>query len=226
MKRSRPAALSPISFPLRFVEELGLSVRAALACCLFLVTGFAPDQPAALQEKRYLAGRLLVATEEMRDQRFVETVLYVVSHDQRGAMALVLNRPLARRRISELLHPPGSQPGVKESEVEITLHYGGPVEPTRGFVLHTDDYRSSNTSPLPGGIALTGDPEILRVIARGQGPRRTFFAFGYAGWAPGQLEGEMKKNAWFEIPVDEELIFGADWERKWQRAIDKRKIDL
>jgi putative transcriptional regulator len=141
-------------------------------------------------------------------------------------MALVLNRPLARRRVSELLHSPGSTPEAAESEVEITLHYGGPVEPTRGFVLHTDDYRSSNTSPLPGGIALTGDPEILRVIARGQGPRRTFFAFGYAGWAPGQLEGEMKKNAWFEIPVDEELIFGADWERKWQRAIDKRKIDL
>jgi putative transcriptional regulator len=191
---------------------------------LFLISGFAPDQPAAEEARGYLTGQLLVATEEMSDPRFVETVLYVVSHDERGAMALVLNRPLARRRIGELLRSPGSSP--ESSEIEITLHYGGPVEPARGFVLHTDDYRLATTTRLHGGIALTGDPEILQAIARAQGPRRAFFAFGYAGWAPGQLEAEMKKNAWFEIPLDEELIFGSDWQHKWQRAMDKRKIDL
>jgi putative transcriptional regulator len=191
---------------------------------LFVISGFASDQPAAVEPRRYLTGQLLVATAEMSDPRFVETVLYVVSHDERGAMALVLNRPLARRRITELLDPPGSK--SEESEDEITLHYGGPVEPTRGFVLHTDDYRLATTTRLQNGIALTGDPEILRAIARAQGPRRAYFAFGYAGWASGQLEAEMKKNAWFEIPVEKELIFGADWQRKWQRAMDKRKIDL
>lgn len=139
-------------------------------------------------------------------------------------MALVLNRPLARRPIGELVGPPASAPEV--SQVEITVHYGGPVEPARGFVLHTDDYRLATTTRLQGGIALTGDPEILRAIARAEGPRRAFFALGYAGWAPGQLEAEMKKNAWFGIPLEEELIFGADWERKWRRAVDRRKIDL
>jgi putative transcriptional regulator len=191
---------------------------------LCLISGFAGDQPAAVEATRYLTGQLLVATDEMRDPRFVETVLYVVSHDERGAMALVLNRPLARRPIGELVGPPASAPEV--SQVEITVHYGGPVEPARGFVLHTDDYRLATTTRLQGGIALTGDPEILRAIARAEGPRRAFFALGYAGWAPGQLEAEMKKNAWFGIPAEEELIFGADWERKWQRAVDRRKIDL
>jgi putative transcriptional regulator len=191
---------------------------------LCLISGFAGDQPAAVEATRYLTGQLLVATDEMRDPRFVETVLYVVSHDERGAMALVLNRPLARRPIGELVGPPASAPEV--SQVEITVHYGGPVEPARGFVLHTDDYRLATTTRLQSGIALTGDPEILRAIARAEGPRRAFFALGYAGWAPGQLEAEMKKNAWFGIPAEEELIFGADWERKWQRAVDRRKIDL
>jgi putative transcriptional regulator len=191
---------------------------------LCLISGFAGDQPAAVEATRYLTGQLLVATDEMRDPRFVETVLYVVSHDERGAMALVLNRPLARRPIGELVGPPASAPEV--SQVEITVHYGGPVEPARGFVLHTDDYRLATTTRLQGGIALTGDPEILRAIARAEGPRRAFFALGYAGWAPGQLEAEMKKNAWFGIPLEEELIFGADWERKWRRAVDRRKIDL
>jgi putative transcriptional regulator len=191
---------------------------------LLFLSSFASNQPATVEARQYLAGQLLVATPDMTDPRFVETVLYVVSHDERGAMALVLNRPLARRRVGELLRRPGSDP--EGSEVEITLHYGGPVEPIRGFVLHTDDYRLVTTTRLPDGIALTSDPEILRAIGRAQGPRRAFFAFGYAGWAPGQLEAEMKKNSWFGIPIEEELIFGADWQHKWQRALDKRKIDL
>jgi len=178
----------------------------------------------AAEEERFLTGQLLVATPEMPDPRFAETVLYMIKHDEHGAVGLVVNRPVARGPIADVLKSLGVE--TEGAGGEITLHYGGPVEPGKGFILHSDDYVLDSTTKIKDGIAVTTDSEILRALSLGKGPRRSLLALGYAGWAPGQLEAEIKANGWFSIPADAELIFGADAEKKWDRALERRRIKL
>jgi putative transcriptional regulator len=109
---------------------------------------------------------------------------------------------------------------------EIVIHYGGPVSPSAGFVLHSDDVLLKDSAKVADGIAMTSDPKLLEAIVRGQGPQQSLFIFGYAGWAPGQLENELKVGSWFVVAGDKTLIFGKDAEKKWQAATDKRKIPL
>jgi putative transcriptional regulator len=179
-----------------------------------------PSPPASTT----LAGQLLVAREELRDPRFVRTVIYMLRHDRDGAMGLVVNRPLADVPAAELL----TRFGLREDRVPgtIRLHYGGPVEPQRGFVLHTADRMVAESRLVADGIAFTGSPEMLGSIARGTGPRRSLVALGYAGWAPGQLEGEIQRGAWATIPSDAMLLFSDDHERTWERALARRKLRI
>lgn len=207
----------------RFRRLPGL-VDGAVALLLVCVMGIGSEWPAAAEESQYLTGQLLVATPEMGDPRFAQTVIYMVSHNKAGAMGLVVNRPVATGPISELLKGLGVE--SEGTSGEIAIHYGGPVEPGQGFVLHTNDYVRDSTIVVQDGFALTVDVEVLRAISRGKGPRRSLFAFGYAGWAPGQLEAEIKAKAWFSIPAEETLIFDKDAETKWDRARAKRKIKL
>jgi putative transcriptional regulator len=171
-----------------------------------------------------LTGQFLVATDELRDPRFVRSVVYVIRHGDAGAMGLVVNRPVGSGPIVEIL----KQLHLDVSGVrgEILLYYGGPVEPGLGFILHTDDYHISNTVPILGGIALTADPKILGDIGRGAGPRRSLFAMGYAGWSPGQLEGEIAAGHWEVVPADETLLFDAADDTKWERAMARRTLRL
>ena len=106
------------------------------------------------------------------------------------------------------------------------MHYGGPVSPARAFVLHTSDYAGPNTQAISDGIALTTDDGILDAIAHGRGPVRSLFAFGYAGWAPGQLEDEIRRGSWITVPADQPLLFSEDYDRKWERATARQKIQL
>jgi putative transcriptional regulator len=179
-------------------------------------------QSAGEQARRYLTGRLLVAAPGMRDPRFAETVIYMITHNEKGAMGVVVNRPLARGPISDLLKSLGVE--GEEGDVETVLYYGGPVELETGFILHTTDYMQKGTQIVGAGIALTTDVEILRALAHGKGPRRSLVIMGYAGWGPGQLEAEIRRNDWFSIPAEESLIFDEDWKTKWKRANDKRRI--
>ena len=171
-----------------------------------------------------LTGQFLVATDELRDPRFVRTVVYVIRHGDAGAMGLVVNRPVGSGPITEVL----KQLHLDTSGVrgDIQVYYGGPVEPGLGFILHTNDYRISNTIPILGGIALTADPKILGDIGRGAGPRRCLFAMGYAGWSPGQLEGEIAAGHWEIVPADEPLLFDAADDTKWERAMARRTLRL
>ena len=178
----------------------------------------------ASEEERFLSGQILVATPEMPDPRFAETVLYMIKHDEHGAVGLVVNRPVAKGPIADVLKSLGVE--TEGARGEITLHYGGPVEPGKGFILHSDDYVLDSTTKIKDGIAVTTDPELLRALSLGKGPRRSLLLLGYAGWAPGQLEAELKANGWFSIPADVELIFGADAEKKWERAMERRRIKL
>src|SRR5262249_13997780 len=105
-------------------------------------------------------------------------------------------------------------------------HFGGPVESGRGFVLHTADYREDATLVVEGNIAMTATLEILRAVGKGQGPRRSLFALGYAGWGPGQLDAEIQANGWLLVSPDDDIIFASDQDGKWRRALAKLGIDL
>jgi putative transcriptional regulator len=191
---------------------------------LLILAGGAGVAAPAAPGARYLTGQLLVATSELKDPRFVRTVIYMVHHNPAGAMGLVVNRPLGDTPLADLLEGLGIEGnGVKGG---VRLHYGGPVEPRRGFVLHTTDYVSESTRVVGDGIALTIGTEILRAIGTGSGPRLSLIALGYAGWAPGQLEGEIAAGAWVAVPADEALVFDRDYDKKWNRAMARRTIQL
>jgi putative transcriptional regulator len=187
-----------------------------LALSLSLITAHAAEQ------SEDLTGQLLVATPEMRDPRFVETVIYIVKHGAAGAFGLVINRPLAKGPVEDLLKGFGLD--SRGAKGEIVIHYGGPVSPRAGFVLHSDDVLLEESAKVANGIAMTSDPKLIEAMAQGKGPKQSLFIMGYAGWAPGQLEGELKAGSWYVVSGDKGLIFGKDADRKWQQAMDNRKI--
>ena len=193
------------------------------ALILFLLCMGSPWLFAA-EESRYLTGRLLVASPKMPDPRFARTVIYMVKHDENGAMGFIVNRPIAKGLISDLLKGLGLE--SEGARGEIILYSGGPVEAGGGFIIHSDDVVLDTSTVVRDGIAFTSDVKFLREISLGKGPKRNLFVLGYAGWAPGQLEAEIKAEDWFSIAAEEELVFGAGAEKKWDRATDKRKIEL
>ena len=195
----------------------------AVAAMLLAAVGPAPQPRALAQDEPNLTGQFLVATPEMGDPRFVQSVIYMIRHDQTGAMGLVINRPVANGPLSDLLKALGREGEAAKGTV--TIHYGGPVEPERLFILHSSDYVSKETTVLGNGLGVTADLGILQAITRGKGPRQSRFIFGYAGWAHGQLEAELKTGAWFSIPAEPSLIFDSNAESKWDRAMAKRKVE-
>jgi putative transcriptional regulator len=172
----------------------------------------------------YLTGSLLVAMPQMRDPRFTRTVIYMCAHTPDGAMGLVVNRLVGSITFPDLL----AQLGIDNEGrgEEIRVHFGGPVESGRGFVLHSADYHENGTLVVAENVALTASIDILKDIARGGGPRRSLLALGYAGWGPGQLDSEIQANGWLSVPADEQLIFDANLDEKWERAIRKIGVDF
>lgn len=171
----------------------------------------------------YLAGHLLIAMPQMEDPRFSRTVVYICAHTAEGAMGLVINRLFEGLSFPELLE----QLGIESSPAcdTISVHVGGPVEGGRGFVLHSADYMHDTSLMVQDGIALTATVDVLRAIAAGSGPRERILALGYAGWSAGQLDSEIKENAWLNVPADTALLFGTDIDHKWEAAIHKLGID-
>lgn len=172
----------------------------------------------------YLAGQLLMAMPNMRDARFARTVIYVCAHNSDGAMGLVINRLVGSVTFPDLLQ----QLGIDAEHVaeEIRVHFGGPVESGRGFVLHSGEYEHDTTLKVADEVALTATVDILQDIAGGQGPRRSLLALGYAGWGPGQLDSEIQANGWLHVAADEELVFDEALDDKWERAIAKLGVDI
>lgn len=175
-------------------------------------------------ENGYLTGQLLVAMPQMLDPRFAQTVIYMCAHTEDGAMGLVVNKLLENINFPDLLEQLNLQP--KEPGRDIRVHFGGPVETGRGFVLHTSDYVQDATMVIDENIALTATTDILRDIADGEGPRSSLLALGYAGWGPGQLDQEIQANGWLSVAADDGLVFGTDPESIWQGALAKMGIDI
>ncbi len=166
-----------------------------------------------------LAGNLLIAMPSMPDPRFAKSVIYLCAHGEDGSMGLVVNRLMDEISFHELLDQlnidvPGILPPMR-------VHFGGPVEQGRGFVLHSTDFVREGSLLVDEDVALTATIDILRAIAEGRGPRHRLFALGYAGWGPGQLDAEIQANGWLHAPADASLLFDDELDSKWTRAIAK-----
>lgn len=166
---------------------------------------------------------LLVAMPGLQDGLFTRSVVYVCAHSAAGAMGIVVNQRLPDVDFADLL----SQLKIPRSKLEIepVVHFGGPVETGRGFVLHSTDFIREDTVRVAERLCITGTIDILQAIAEGRGPVRSIFALGYAGWSAGQLESEIQTNSWLTLPADEELIFGTPLDDKWGKAMSRLGIN-
>ncbi|HEV2558986.1 MAG TPA: YqgE/AlgH family protein [Microvirga sp.] len=179
----------------------------------------------------YLDGQLLVAMPGMADDRFSRAVIYVCAHSAEGAMGIVLNRPAADLSFPDLLVQLDIVPELERIRLphrvgRMQVLMGGPVETSRGFVLHTPDfYIDQSTLPIDDGVCLTATIDILRAIARGDGPQNAVLALGYAGWGAGQLESEIQANGWLNCPADSELIFSSVADTRYELALRKIGIE-
>lgn len=173
----------------------------------------------------YLDGQLLVAMPGMADERFARSVVYICAHSEEGAMGIIVNKAAPHLSFPDLLVQldiiTATDAIRLPSRAErVRVLRGGPVETGRGFVLHTPDFFiDSSTLPIDEGVCLTATVDILRAIARGEGPESALLALGYAGWSPGQLETEIQANGWLNCPGDVGLIFDGALETKYDRAL-------
>lgn len=168
-----------------------------------------------------LTGQLLVAMPQMADPYFARSVVYLCAHSQEtGAMGLVINKTITSFTIGELYTQLRIEPLALSGQPQ-PVHFGGPVAPGHGFVLHSADYREEGTLDIGDEFALTASVDILRASNKGEGPRRSLVALGYSGWGPGQLDAEIQANGWLMVPADASLVFDADDDSKWQRALAK-----
>jgi putative transcriptional regulator len=182
-------------------------------------------------ESSYLDGQVLIAMPSMLEEPFARSVIYLCAHSQEGAMGIVINKPAPHIVFRKLLV---QLQIIKDAETirlpagaeDIQVLQGGPVEKTRGFVLHSADFFIEDTTlPIDERICLTATVDVLRAIAKGKGPHRAALALGYAGWRPGQLEAEIHENSWLSSPVWPDLIFDTPAEARYDMVMSRLGID-
>jgi putative transcriptional regulator len=166
-----------------------------------------------------LVGRFLVAAPSMPDERFQKSVVFICKHDDDGALGIIVNNKVEDLPLGQVYKQLGIE--LPKDTPEVPVLFGGPVETSRGLVLHSADYKREETLMIEGGMALTASLEILKDMAGGAGPKNAWLALGHSGWAPGQLDREMQDNAWLVVDGDSTLVFDADLASKWQKALDK-----
>lgn len=167
-----------------------------------------------------LAGMFLIALPGMGDPRFKQAVIYICSHDRAGAMGIVINKQKGPLMLSDLLEQADIEGTVTVADNPVLS--GGPVDIDRGFVLHSPDYFKEDCSvKLSETLNLTATRDVMEALVSDQAPSRAVLAVGYAGWGEGQIENELKQNAWLIVDADEALIFDTDMDSKWDRAIKR-----
>jgi putative transcriptional regulator len=170
-----------------------------------------------------LANHLLVAMPSLTDGHFAQTVALVCEHSDRGALAIVLNKPIGMK-LGDVMTQMKLEPSdIRVSEQAVLR--GGPLHTDRGFVLHRPGGDWDSTHRISEAVQVTTSRDVLAAIARGEGPRDAFVALGYANWEGGQLEREMLENAWLSLPVDERIIFELPFEDRWQAAWQLLGVD-
>jgi len=171
-----------------------------------------------------LEGKLLLATPQLRGSCFDHSVIYVCVHNENGAMGLIINNLMDDLTTSDIL----GQVGVHNSQLEYNfpVHFGGPIDNSKGFILHSDDYSEANTQHVRNNISLTSTLDILEQITNGGGPSKSIIALGYAGWSAGQLEDEIMQGGWFGAEADSDIIFETNNLKKWDESVKRLGIDI
>lgn len=177
---------------------------------------------------RYLSGKLLLATPSMGDRRFHRAVIFVCTHDENGAMGLVINHTMSGVDFRDLVGQLKIESDIKVDlgQSRFAVMSGGPVESARGFLLHSPEFAKNDTLKLKEGFGVTGTVDALKDVVRGHGPEKMLFALGYAGWGMGQLDEEIQNNAWMVVDADEKIVFDVDYKDKWSFGLQKLGIDL
>lgn len=175
-----------------------------------------------MTEAQYLSGRLLLALPGIGDPRFEHAAIALCMHDENGALGIGVGHLREGIGFRDLLADVGIEPGVAPN---CPIHHGGPVEPGRGFVLHSNDWVGEGTIAVESLGALSGTMDVLRAISEGRGPRHWLFALGYSGWGPGQLDGEMRRHGWFAAEGREDIVFSTPAEQRWSAAWHAEGID-
>ncbi len=174
----------------------------------------------------YLDGQLLIAMPSMTDPRFHRAVIYLCAHSHEGAMGLIINQRAPHITLTKLLEQLEIPVAGSRYTRSMAVHVGGPVETSRGFVLHSSDYfAADSTLPINDRVCLTATVDILKAIAKGCGPDKAILALGYAGWAPGQLEHEIQTNGWLNCPASVDIVFDGDLESKYSRSLHLLGVD-
>lgn len=163
-----------------------------------------------------LTGWLLIATPTLAKSIFEKSVVYICAHNETGAMGLLVNSVISDISSHDILE----QLNIPKSQINLlpTVHLGGPIEASRGFILHTNDYINESSQLISQNIALTSDIDMLQDITKGGGPNKSLLALGYAGWSPGQLEDEIATNNWLTVPANEDIVFNTANNKKWTKS--------
>jgi putative transcriptional regulator len=199
-------------------------LRSLPAAAIFAAAMLLGPVAADLPEIASLTGQLLIAAPTIGDPRFAHTVILMVRHDKQGAFGIVINRPVGESPIANLLEGAGED--VSEISGNLRIFSGGPVQQEIGFVVHSPEYHLDETLDVDGRVAMTANRQVLRDIGHNRGPAKSLFALGYAGWGPGQLEGELARHDWFTTPAEPRLIFDDDRANLWEEAMARRTRDL
>ena len=180
-----------------------------------------------MDKETNLIGKLLLAMPAIGDPRFHKSVILVCAHDENGAMGLVVNNVLPEIRFHNLLDQIGlaSDIEVDLEKISMPVMNGGPVENSRGFLLHSAEFEHKDTVKIDDLHSVTGTIEALHKLATGDGPKRALFVLGYAGWTAGQLEQELAQNAWLVTDSVPEIVFHKDNSEKWDMAVNKMGFD-
>jgi putative transcriptional regulator len=199
-----------------------LGAAAALALSASVLHAALPTEP-DVSGRTSFAGELLIASPAMRGSPFEQTVILMAQHNRDGALGIVINRPIEERPIASLLEAFGvDAKGITES---VRIFLGGPVSPDIGFVVHSAEYHRPDTLDIDGRVALSVATDILRDIGLGNGPSKSLVAFGYAGWAAAQLDGEVARGDWYSVAEDPALVFDDDRSKVWDDALARHKVE-
>ncbi len=172
-----------------------------------------------------LTGQLLLAMPGMIDTNFAQSVTLICVHTPELAIGLIINRP-TNLTLRELFDHLSLVPGVRDDRLNHPVYQGGPVQPERGFIVHSPDCIGESTQEISDGLSMSSSKDVLEAIVQGRGPRQFLVALGYAGWKPGQLEREISENAWLSSPSSQDLIFDLPADQRWEAAARRIGVHL
>ncbi len=174
-------------------------------------------------KKKYnsLSGKFLIASPNMNDYRFKNTIIYILSDNEEGSMGIIINKPALNIKLDKIFHDIEPTINIDNGSTP-NIFYGGPVALDKGFIIHTNDYKTSKKIDLlENNLVLSSNKKILQDILIGNGPSKSIFTIGYSGWDSYQLVSEIKSNSWIEAELDIDLLFSANNENKWELAMSK-----